>query len=213
MQTIFLFNPHYRIHDFQGLVSASIAPAARMYRYKLQVSDGKWGWTPMENIIGNDATCYQADSSAADYTNEQGCFIKVTTCEISGIDKTQKFDYYHYKPLYYYANYIMSPSSYPCNSAAWTKVANGWQIFRDAPVFVHTMYSAIKITETDGEEESLEWEARAHETGIVVYTNSTNTSFTYKDTNLADIPTGNWYTTICHFADGTVLMSPVQQKQ
>ena len=191
---------------------------ARMYRYKLQVSDGKWVWMPMENVIGNNGTVYQPDSSATAYSYEKDCFIKVTTCETKGVDSAQKFDFYHYKPLYYYANYIYSPSSYPCNSATWMKVENGYQVFCDAPVFVHTMYSKLKITETSSAEDALEWEARAHETGLVVNMASSNTNFTYRhDTkaggNLAEIPDGNWYTTICHFADGTVLMSPVEQMQ
>ncbi|MBO4629628.1 MAG: hypothetical protein J5687_06715 [Treponema sp.] len=198
---------------------------ARMYRYKLQHpenDDTKWVWMPMENNVlydNNRDTCYQYDSSstACAYAREQNSFIKVTACETDKTDKQQKFDFYHYKPLYYYSSYIYNPSSYPCNSATWMKVANGYQIFRDAPVFVHTMYSKIKITETAGEEDALEWEARAHETGLVVYTDKVNTSFTYKHDkakagdNLYEIPDGSWYTTICHFADGTVLMSPVEQ--
>ena len=185
----------------------------RMYRYMLkQDAQGKWFWEAMEEV----GSCYgwtNADNGNDNkkYTYEQGHFMKVLGCDTAEHDSRQLFDYAHFMPLYYYPNYVKSPSSYPCNSATWMKVANGWQIFRDAPVFVHTMYSAIKITETNGKDESLEWEARAHETGIVVYTTTTNTNFTYKDDNLAEIPDNNWYTTICHFADGTVLMSPVEQ--
>ena len=47
------------------------------------------------------------------------------------------------------------------------------------------------------------------ETGIET---SDGIMFTYTDNHLKGIPTGYYYTTIVHFADGTVLMGEVKQK-
>ena len=63
-------------------------------------------------------------------------------------------------------------------------------------------------------EKATMWELRAQETGVLDFfsPNGTTTSFTYSDDNLSEIPSGTYYTTIVHFADGTVLMSEVKQK-
>lgn len=52
------------------------------------------------------------------------------------------------------------------------------------------------------------WESKGIETGIVVK----NSSFTYSNDYLTEIPAGNYYTTVVHFADGTKVMSEVKQK-
>ena len=109
------------------------------------------------------------------------------------------------KPKYFLASYEKGTTS--CQSTAWIPVSNGYQIFCDAPALVHTMYSRTKITESTGEYEASLWESRAQETAVKQ--NSSN--FTYKTTNL-DIPDGFYYTTIVHFADGTVLMGEIKQK-
>ena len=96
-----------------------------------------------------------------------------------------------------------------CMNKSWMKVQNGWQVFCDRPCFVHTLYCPKKLTAGNTEEDASVWEARGMETGIV---SSNGTMFTYTDDNLSGVPSGSWYTTIAHFADGTVLMTEVQQK-
>ena len=134
------------------------------------------------------------------------------------------FEIVQSQPLYVYPDYLRykgTANEIVCNNKNWIVGANGYQIFTDNPVFVHTMYcsrdlSAALYTERYGvvttEQYVREWEARAQETGIVTYTGTTNTSFTYGSDNLKEIPDGYYYTTIVHFADGTTLMGDVKQK-
>lgn len=182
-----------------------------MYKYYLKKNtDGKWEWAI---LLKEDATTLFYSSHNNKYENEKNRFIKVISFNTTKKDCNQQFGFAHFRNYYYFPNYIMEEVT--CNSTSWLKVENGYQIFCDAPAFAHTMYSKIKITETTTKDDALEWETRAHETGIVV--DSEGNGFTYKDAkdeagdNLYEVPDGDWYTIICHFADGTVLMSPVQQ--
>ena len=182
--------------------------SGKINRYMLEQKNGKWVWKDF------DGGYYEYDDSYAIYDYDDSSngtkdhFMMVTAWENTGSWGT-----YHLKPLYYYPNY--KNGEITCLSTSWLKVDNGYQIFCDAPAFCHTLYSTRKITSGNTKKDALEWEAQAQETGLVVSPNGT--SFTYKHDkaksgdNLYEIPDGNWYTTICHFADGTVLMSPVEQ--
>lgn len=133
-----------------------------------------------------------------------------------------KITYGYMRPLYVYPGYYEylstnSGSTSPayCKSKSWMPVANGWQIFADKPAFVHTLYCSKNLTQTGNfttAEAALEWETRAQETGLV-YNDGTGITFSYTDENLAGVPEDYYYTTICHFADGTVVMSEVKQKK
>ena len=168
--------------------------SGNLSRYKLVKEGGKWGW----KALGD----YSYASDTTDYNSTKGYYIKVTAR-----DSSCDLGLWHLKPLFYYPNYVNKVTT--CNNVSWLKVDNGYQIFCDAPAFCHTLYSTRKITSGNTEKDALEWEAQAQETGIVVSENGSG--FTYKNTNLDGVPSGDWYTTICHFADGTVLMSPVEQ--
>ncbi|MCR5285194.1 MAG: hypothetical protein K6D95_06330 [Treponema sp.] len=86
---------------------------------------------------------------------------------------------------------------------------NGLQILCDAPTFAHTMYCKKNLsTDTDEKKNIKIWENCAQETGFV----SDNSNFTYGNENYESVPSGYYYTTIVHFADGTTLMSEVKQK-
>ncbi len=134
------------------------------------------------------------------------------------------FEIVQSQPLYVYPDYLRykgTANEIVCNNKNWIVGANGYQIFTDNPVFVHTMYCsrdfsselyAERFGTATTEQYVREWEARAQETGIVTYTGTTNTSFTYGSDNLKEIPDGYYYTTIVHFADGTTLMGDVKQK-
>lgn len=128
------------------------------------------------------------------------------------------------KPIYLFPDYYKYLSDYEaahpgetapvyCTSKTWMPMANGWQIFNDKPCFVHTRYCSKNLTEPGdlSKDAAYEWEARAQETGIV-YNDGSTMTFSYTDDNLAGVPSGYYYTTICHFADGTVVMSEVKQK-
>lgn len=173
--------------------------SVKMQRYILKEENDVCKW----ELYDSNNYEYSSSNAATDYASVKDHFVKVCARESSG-----NYGLYHFKPYYYYPNY--ENKEFTCKNTSWMKVDNGYQIFCDAPAFCHTLYSTRKITSGNTEKDALEWEAQAQETGIVVSENGSG--FTYKNTNLAGVPAGSWYTTICHFADGTVLMSPVQKK-
>ena len=85
---------------------------------------------------------------------------------------------------------------------------NGLQIQCDAPTFAHTMYCKKNLSTGVKDTDVKKWENCAQETG---YKEGTS-NFTYGDENYDAVPSGYYYTTIVHFADGTTLMSEVKQK-
>ena len=70
------------------------------------------------------------------------------------------------------------------------------------------MYCSSQLTKTNTPADAEIWEMRAIETGIAY---SDGSQFSYTDKYLSEIPEGFWYTTIVHFADGTVIMGEVTQ--
>lgn len=99
-----------------------------------------------------------------------------------------------------------------CENKSWIDVENGKQIFFDAPCFVHTMYSSRNYTDETTPEAATEWEKHGNETGLKYKETTSFTSFTYTNDNLIDVPDNCYYTTIAHFADGTVLMTKPKLK-
>ena len=167
-------------------------------------------------------TYYSKQFNYVDYENK---FVKVQINFSGEPDHRSEFiQVIHMLPLYVYTGYYKSLSDYEaahpgqtapayCTSKTWMPMANGWQIFNDKPCFVHTRYCSKNLTEPGdlSKKAAYEWEARAQETGIV-YNDGSTMTFSYTDDNLAGVPSGYYYTTICHFADGTVVMSEVKQK-
>lgn len=177
------------------------------------------------NIAADTRYYYTVDCS--DYENQfMQVIVNYTSTNWSdGVGYGRwDFEIVQSQPLYVYPDYLRykgTANEIVCNNKNWIVGANGYQIFTDNPVFVHTMYcskdlSAALYIECRGtattEQYIREWEARAQETGIVTYTGTTNTSFTYGSDNLKEIPDGYYYTTIVHFADGTTLIGDVKQK-
>ena len=138
-------------------------------------------------------------------------FIRVSiSCHNSSNSTTNRC--YYLKNLYVYPEYYQKKGTsqeIKCNSKTWMKVQNGYHVFCDAPCFVHTMYSQNLLSLTNTESDASMWETAGRETGIIV---SDGNQFTYTDDNLASVPANYYYTTIIHFADGTMLMTDVKQK-
>ena len=111
--------------------------------------------------------------------------------------------------LYFDYEYAKSTSTAPVyENTNFIEGSAGLQFFTDAPVFVHTLYSEKKLTETKEEDDLRIWEIRGHETGVVFKT----ANFTYNKSQYNSIPEGNYYITIAHFADGTVAASEIKKK-
>ena len=112
-------------------------------------------------------------------------------------------NYSYYEPEYAYIG-----TKYTCNNKNIMDLQNGLQVFCDLSTFIHTMYSPVKLTETNTVSDIGVWESKGMETGIKIK----SANFTYGSENLSEIPTGWYYTTVVHFMDGTTLMSEVKQK-
>lgn len=85
---------------------------------------------------------------------------------------------------------------------------NGMQVLCSSPTLAHTMYCSRKLSDGTSSEDIATWENMAMETGVV----EQSSNFTYGNDNYKSIPSGYYYTTIVHFADGTTLMTEVKQK-
>lgn len=166
---------------------------------------------------------YQVDCS--DYEEK---FIRVlvnftNTDNWTGGVGGEKFDIVQSQPKFIYPDYWRykgTEDEIVCKNKNWMEGANGYQIFTDNPMFVHTLHCSrnlndvLKLEKPKAKTEDFinEWESRAQETGIVSYSGNTATSFTYGSDCYKEIPEGNYYVTIAYFADGTILMGDVKQK-
>lgn len=114
----------------------------------------------------------------------------------------------NFVPFYFYYSYYMNPSAYPSkNKSLNTNVIGGIQINTDIPVLVHTFWCSRNLGE-DSDTSLNQWLCHGTETGIQVE----EETFTYSNDYFKEVPRGAYYVTIAHFADGTVLMTPVKQK-
>ena len=130
-----------------------------------------------------------------------------------------KYDYSIFNCGFYYVDYIYFPyeksqvnpniSKQQCKSKNVVEGFNGYQVYCDNSVFAHTIFYPKKLTETNEEEDIGIWETRGEEVGIVI----SDSDFTYTKDNYNDVPSGYWYTTIIHFADGTACMTEVKKKK
>jgi hypothetical protein len=146
-------------------------------------------------------------------------FLKITGKFSSGYKVSSNFVNNHHtvfmKPVYVYTDYLYykgTDNEIVCKSKGVMPLLNGYQIFADQPCFVHICSCPRLLTSSKTQEDIDEWEARGYEVGLVC-NDGTSGNFTYDDSYAEDVPSGWYYTTIVHFADGTAVMSEVKQKQ
>ena len=218
---------------FEGFMFDTTYYYYKRYLNILTLQNGIWIDSKILEQSTNERT--ESEQSAKELWDyeldypEVDSFIKI--CGLYGIYEWSDEDWWMYfeapvttKPVYAYTGYYKYLSDYEsehpgetapayCTSKTWMPMANGWQIFNDKPCFVHTRFCSKNLTEPGdlSKDAAYEWEARAQETGIV-YNDGTTMTFSYTNDNLTGVPSGYYYTTICHFADGTVVMSEVKQK-
>ncbi len=109
---------------------------------------------------------------------------------------------------YVYTPKFLGTSAITCRKKNVAEGANGVSIFCDQPIFAHTMYYPKKLTEGKTAKDIAMWETK----GIEISVKFDSSDFTYGSENYKDIPSGYYYTTVVHFADGTTVMSDVKQK-
>ncbi len=119
-----------------------------------------------------------------------------------------------YNTSYIYIDNDWNINSTPCNSKNIIDGRGGSQIYCDAPVLVHTMYSTKKLTSGTRASDAKVWLTRGREAGHVEYKPTGSESFTYSYSadDDSNVPYGSYYVTIVHFADGTVIMGDIKRK-
>ena len=164
--------------------------------------------------------------------NSQGAPLTDAWLKICGYKKTDSaFEMGFYNTKYYYLTDI---AWITCNSKNAITGLNGIQIFFDNPILAHTMFFKDYIPDDIDKNNYNDWERRGAETGVLFakpstqvinqfdssgnYCGSTEqtvpTTATYSfDENYAGVPSGCYYTTIIHFADGDVIMSDIKYKE
>ena len=73
---------------------------------------------------------------------------------------------------------------------------------------MHSMYCPKNLTETSEAKDVAIWETKGEEANLMVQSGD----FSYTNAYLSKIPSGYYYTTIFHFADGETIMTPIKQK-
>ncbi len=106
-----------------------------------------------------------------------------------------------YNSLYFCPAYYLE-TGFKCRQKNFIEGSRGIEILSDKPVLVHTFYSTY-----DYGNSYEKWLENAEETGL----RCEPSSFTYDYDNLYGVPAGNYYTTIIHYADGTVDMTKVKR--
>ena len=178
------------------------------------LNDGKWILTAQ---VVNQTSFFDSYISETLYSspsrfdlsfteNEKKSFIKILcdnyTSSIDGIYATSSCDAVY--PLYFYPPYYET-ENFTCKLKSYLECENNEvAIFADKPCLVHTFYCTNNLGNT--EDNLIDWLSYATEAKVV----QEEESFTYK-VPVNDIPAGKYYTTIIHFADGTMHMTSVKQ--
>ena len=112
-----------------------------------------------------------------------------------------------YSAGYYDTEYFYYPKT-NCTIKNAVQGINGLTVYCDAPTLVHVLYCPKKLTETSSPSDAQVWINK----GIDLNPKTGSTTFTYGAENYEDVQDGFWYTTIVHFADGTMAMGEIFQK-
>ncbi len=111
-------------------------------------------------------------------------------------------------PMYYYIPDGTTFTDLNCDVKNYVEAANGYLIYYDRPVYIHTICSKInykndadKWEKMCTDEQKIQPKVIKSPTGIGQYKVDTS-----------NIDSGNYYVTIIHFADGDTLITPVKYK-
>jgi hypothetical protein len=172
------------------------------------------------------------DDTPLSFQDGQGRPITDQWFKICGHKESDSaFEMGFYNTKYYY---LTENPWVQCNSKNALPGLNGIQIYFDAPILVHTMYFKDFIPDDIDKTNYRDWERRGAETGVFTakpttqkeyqFDNSgsylgssegtipSSATYSFKE-NCKDIPSGCYYTTIIHFADGDVIMNDIQYKE
>lgn len=169
-------------------------------------------WEPI-TASGNEYGTFSASSNSENSQWEQ--FIDLSDTEELSFMKIipycyrfvlQTYTFSVDSVFYCYPPFLDPANELVCDLKDYCYGNAGINIFADQPCFAHTMYSK----KNQGNKPEYWFRLGvAQETGLVMK----KKSFTYTYDNLDEVPEGCYYTTIIHFADGTMMMTPVQLMQ
>lgn len=165
-------------------------------------------WQPISAATGygylsltNNADRIHASKTFALSEDEKASFIKISPYDDDFLDLIGPV-------AYYYPPYLIDKDSYTCELKDMLIGLSGINIFADQPCFVHTLYCRRNLGEKPEDWMGYEYKC-GYEVGPVIK----QKTFTYSNDYIDQVPSGYYYTTIVHFADGTMMMTPVQLMQ
>ena len=197
---------------------------ALIYRLAAQYCDGdEWKLTSQMSLeTGADSDYFndnhkyckamskKTSTNTYEYTptftdDEEDCFVRFFSYITSYHNNECRTNgsYGYFQPVYKYLPYVRDPSSYNCKICDYSEGSRGLNIFADNSVLVHTFYCSKNLGD-----KAEDWLYYGTETGVA----SSDSSFTYTQDHLNDVPRGKYYATVIHFADGSLLMTDVKQK-
>lgn len=116
-----------------------------------------------------------------------------------------------YTYMEYYYRSFLDKNPIVCKLKNLVAGVTGDVIYADAPFMAHTLYCGKKLTQGTSSKDAQVWLNKGCETGVYIEDGSEKV-YSY-DSNYADsVPSGKYYTTIVHFADGSFVMSDIRYK-
>ena len=205
----------------------------KIYQAGLMGMNNRWEsiWSSSQNN-SNTYRAWDPYAQSSSSQGTQGAPLRDQWLKICGYKNTDSaFEMGFYNTQYYY---LTDNEWVTCNSKNAITGLNGIQIFFDNPILAHTMFFKDYIPDDIDKNDYNGWERRGAETGVLCVKPSTQvinqfdssgnycgsteqtvpTTATYSfEENYKGIPSGCYYTTIIHFADGDVIMSDIKYKE
>ena len=197
--------------------------------------------TPIKGEVSKSGTersrCYILENNSwsheQDYSNQQNYYFfdlnkKSNFFKLATFIKSKGFAPY----VYIYPEYELMEAAVKANycksKSMLSAFGNSYQLFYDAPCFVHTMAFPTSMLEdienqvnklvkndkklTKDMARALIWATKGSEYGIQVINNAFTAGTATYTAPVEDIPANFSYVTICHFVDGSAVMSDVKSK-
>lgn len=185
-----------------------LQPSAAYYPQNNDDDLPKWDYKPKMYYrgVGSSSHCqcwykYNLDAQVSTTTgNEFYSFIKSYIWASESRHKNGGY----FDVIYFYPRYIHQPNTFKCNKRIFIPGANGFYVETDLPCLVHTFYSTVDLGSLQS------WlnqgiEVDVHQYGWMNAEGSVNYI-----PPLEKIPQGKYYTTIIHYADGSMENSAVK---
>jgi len=188
---------NYNLYDFSPFITYSLWTGSKWQSHEISKTTKKSDLISMSKSGDNYISSIPLTEISGKWVRFTGNYFKF------GKDNPDYLEH-NFSTLVSYVNTDGITGKVSVKNANWnTGLENGIQVYCDAPVMIHTMYSHSMLSQGTSEMDAAIWETKGFETGLQFET----LPFTYFKSKLKGVEDGCYYTTICHFADGTVLMT------